>query len=375
MTETTKKPNIPVVIPLFRNLFVITDPGRDQDDEDVLVMLNRLIRLEILQVMGVVANMAPALQRARLAKGSLNELGLPNLAVGIGTAANQTEKDGLDYQFAVSYLAERETLVDGKELILETLRQARPKSIVLLLISALTDAADVLREHHYLFNQAVRRVVIMGGVEVKDETPVLDAEGRFKPDMSAANHDFDKPATEFLYRQLQDMGIPMTVLSRHSAVAAKVERTVYDDMAATGHPVGKRLLEAQKAAIELLWQRANLPADAPNRHLPPRCDRNWFLTTFTGGKGTELKAEDSIWDLVLTLNLYDPCTLIACIPNLREHFFTPTVVEVHGVEHIVLGVSAKTHNVRSPKELASFMKEMLVESLMASAAERNVKVA
>ncbi|MBK9200996.1 MAG: hypothetical protein IPL73_00850 [Candidatus Obscuribacter sp.] len=63
--DSKNSPKLPVVIPLFRNLFVITDPGRDQDDEDVLVMLNRLIRLQILQVMGVVANMAPAVQRAR----------------------------------------------------------------------------------------------------------------------------------------------------------------------------------------------------------------------------------------------------------------------------------------------------------------------
>ena len=52
--ETT----LPVIVPLFRDLFVIMDPGRDQDDEDVLVGLNRFIRLEVLNVMGVVANLA-----------------------------------------------------------------------------------------------------------------------------------------------------------------------------------------------------------------------------------------------------------------------------------------------------------------------------
>lgn len=375
MNDKTKSPNIPVVIPLFRNLFVITDPGRDQDDEDVLVMLNRLIRLELLEVMGVVANMAPAVERARLAKGSLNQLGQQDIAVGIGSTCLQTDDDGLSYQFAVSYLAERETLVDGKQLILDTLRQARPKSIVLLLISGLTDAAAVLREHHYLFTQAVRRVVIMGGAKTENETPVLDEDGRILPDMTAQNHVFDLESTAFLYRHLQDAGIPMTIVSRHSATAAKVSRAVYDEMAATGHPIGIRLLEAQKQAIEELWRRACLPADAENRHLPARCDRTWFQNAFMGGKGGDRKPEDSIWDLVETFNLYDPCTLVACIPNLREHFFSPTVVEVHGVEHLILGVSAKTHNVRAPHELATFMKEMMVESLKASVVEQELKVA
>ena len=42
---------------------------------------------------------------------------------------------------------------------------------------------------------------------------------------------------------------------------------------------------------------------------------------------------------------------------------------------VVIGVSAKVHNVRNPGELAAFMKQMLVESLEASQAERTAAVA
>src|SRR5262249_3175667 len=165
MTQIQAKQALPVIVPLFRSLFVITDPGRDQDDEDVLVTLNRLIRLEILDLMGVVANLAPSVQRARLAKGSLKMLGQNTIPVGTGTSCKQQDDDGLEYQFNVGYLAETSELTDGKELILKTLREAKPKSIVLLLISGLTDAAEVLREHTHLFESAVRRVVIMGAVK------------------------------------------------------------------------------------------------------------------------------------------------------------------------------------------------------------------
>jgi len=206
--------------------------------------------------------------------------------------------------------------------------------------------------------------VIMGGVITKNDLPALDEEGRFLPDLTAQNHSFDKESAEFLYRQLQDLQIPITVLSRHAAIAAKVPRAIYDDMAATGHPVGLRLLAAQKMAIQELWQRACLPDGDPARQgLPGRCDKAWFCNTFCGGQGADRAATDSIWDFVQTFNLYDPCTLVAAIPNLREHFFAPQVVEVHGVEHLVVGVSAAQHNVRSNADLAAFMHRTLVQSL------------
>lgn len=361
----SNKPQIPVCVPLFRNLLVITDPGRDQDDEDVLVMLNRFIRLEILRVLGVVANLAPSKHRARLAKGTLKKLHQPDITVGFGSGFEQQEEDdGLSYQFNVTYLAEETEIVDGKELMISAMRAARPKELVLLLISQLTDAASVLREHHHLFTSAVRRVVIMGGVVADGDLPKLDEDGRMIPDMTAQNHSFDKEATAFLYRQLQDCGIPITVVSRHAAVAAKVSRSVYDEMAATGHPIGVRLLNAQKQAIEHLWQRACLPASDPGRMgLPPDRDSNWFLNTFCGGQGAGRTGEDSIWDILETFNLYDPATLVAAIPNLRGHFYAASVVEVFGVEHCVIGVNAKTHNVRNPAELGEFMKGIMVESL------------
>jgi len=356
--------NLPLPVPLFGDLFAVMDPGRDQDDEDVLVGMNRFIRLEILRVLGVVANLAPSRERARLAKGTLTQLGQGDIAVGQGSSCKQPDDDGLEYQFNVAYLSDASEIQDGKELLMRTLKEAKPKAIVLLLISGMTDAATVLKEHMHLFASKVRRVVIMGGAICKDDLPLLDDEGRFLPDLTAQNHSFDKESAEFLYRQLQDLGIPITVLSRHAAIAGKVSRSIYDDMAATGHPVGVRLLAAQKLAIEELWARACMPADAAARHgLPGRCDKAWFGNTFCGGQGTDRDASASIWDIVETFNLYDPCTLIAAIPNLREHFFAPQVVEVHGVEHLIIGVSASQHNVRNPAELAAFLKTTMVESL------------
>lgn len=363
------------VIPLVKSLLVIMDPGRDQDDEDTLVALNRYIRMGVMDVLGVVANLAPSNNRARLARGTLDQLGLPEIPVGAGTACTQPDDDGLAYQWQVGYLSSEEAVLNGKELLLRTLERAMPGQIVLVLLSGLTDACEILREEPALFASRVRRVAFMGGVETDGNRVKIHADGRFRPDMTAQNVKFDGDSAKILYKQLQLMGIPMTVLTRHAASAAKVPRSIYDEMAATGHPVGIRLRDAQKEAIEHVWRRANLPdGDAGRSGLPGRCDAAWFRNMFLGGAGADRTGTDSIWDLVETFVLYDPMTLFAAIPSLREYFFEPEVVEVsdadgHPVEHLFIGVSGARHGVSHPEQLAAYLQTALVDSLRMSVEE------
>lgn len=364
LASSTAPPWLEVVQPICTQLFVVTDPGRDLDDEDVLVSLNRYIRMGILSTLGVVANLAPSAKRARLAKGTLGQLGLGEVPVGIGTGCNQPDDDGMDYQFNVGYLAEEDTVEDGFALLRRTLEAARPKQVVLLLISGLTDAARMMREEPALFLSKVRRVVFMGGVETDGDQVKVDNDGLFRPDATAQNVKFDGDAATYLYRQLQLGEIPMTILTRHASAAAVVPRSMYDRMAETGHPVGVRLRDAQKVAIEELWKRANLPDGDPARlGLPGRCNRAWFSSMFLGGQGQDLSGSDSIWSLVQTFMLYDPMTLIAAVPVLREYFYQPCVVEVGGTEHHVIGVSAKRHGVNDPAMLATYLADALVSSL------------
>ncbi|MCC7530401.1 MAG: nucleoside hydrolase [Candidatus Melainabacteria bacterium] len=373
---------------LSRRLLIVGDFGKDLDDEDTVLFLTgeqrhrRQTQLEFFSTPGsrkqdlfelkaVIANLAPPIKRAQLAKGTLKLLGQPNVPVGIGTDCKNSP-NGHDHEFAkVTYMADVEELEDGRELLIRTLEGAEDNSITLVLISGMTDIAVILREHADLFKAKVESVAIMGGVEVEKETNkvVIDQDGYMIPD-SAANNKFDMDSAIFTYRRIQELGIKMVILTRAAAYACKVPRSFYDELAATGHPVGIKLRNSQQGSIESLWQRACLPADDEGRaKLPNRCDKDWFCNTFCGGKGKDRTGIDSIWDLIQSFNLYDPMTLIAAVPELRERFYDPTVVKVGETEHLVIGVCDAVSGVKDAEALAQYMLKRCLLSLTCSLEE------
>ena len=63
----------------------ISDPGKDPDDEDVLVLFGSLVQTGFVHLAAYIANLAPSDQRARLMAGSMKTLGLPHVPFGVGT--------------------------------------------------------------------------------------------------------------------------------------------------------------------------------------------------------------------------------------------------------------------------------------------------
>lgn len=57
-------------------LVIITDPGQDLDDEMALVLMRALQARGLVECIGVIANLGPSRARARLARGTLDQLGL-----------------------------------------------------------------------------------------------------------------------------------------------------------------------------------------------------------------------------------------------------------------------------------------------------------
>lgn len=371
---------------MHRQLIVIGDFGEDLDDEVTTLLIDgerRRRELLFLNTMGsrrqnlfelraVVANLAPPALRARLAKGTLKALNQPKVPVGVGTDCGNAVGEKEKKLTGISYMATADEVEPGEPLIVRALTEAEDGSITLVLISGLTDIANVLRNHSDLVKQKVHSVAIMGGINVVKGTNdvLLDESGFMTPD-DAANNKFDMESAKYTYRRFQELGIPLTILTRFASGACQVPRSFYDDLAATGHPVGIKLRNSQKVSIQALWYRANLPADDERREkLPARCDKTWFCNTFCAGKGLERTGDDEIWDLIVGFNLYDPMTLVAAIPDLRKKFFDPVVVTVNGVEHLIIGVTKDKHGVKAVSELREYMVQRCIESLTASIKEQ-----
>ena len=235
-----------------------------------------------------------------------------------------------------------------------------PKKVVkggltIVITSSMKDIAIFVRDNPSLFASKTREVVVMGGckpVPIEDSKTMLamassDAAsigsggvGQYsasniwsnlatmecEPD-SAHNNTFDPAASEFFYSQCQKMNITLTVVSRYAAYAAKMPRSVYDDLALTGSSIGWRLRNSQRASIDQLWQRACSPDPAVRKGLPPRCDRKWFINTFCGGEDDSSRCcADTAWDLVTGFMQYDTIALLAAVPAIREKYFAPFVM-------------------------------------------------
>ena len=253
-------------------LLVLCDPGQDLDDELALTLLAVLRKWMLVEVLGVVATLGPAAARASLARGTLDELGMHDVPVGVGSDGGGTGTSELCAE--VPYMGGAVQL-DGQELMTSALRAAPDASVTFLVIASHRDLARLMESREELFRAKISSVVSMGGV-----CPVTSAGERLRPD-TAHNNLFDLASTEYAFAACQRWRIPLVVVSRFAAYQCQMPRSLYDRMAASGARIGKHLQRVQRLSIEKLWQRACAPEGAPERQgLPARCDRAWFLATF-----------------------------------------------------------------------------------------------
>ena len=351
-----------------QNVIMIGDFGKDLDDENALILAASLHRAGLIRLLAVVANLKPATERARLAKGTLNMLGLPEIPVGIGKEVSISEKS-YPYEMAVSYLADTTELFgDGQRLLCETLRFVgeRGEKVTLILNSGMTDAAELLRTEPELFKSAVESVVIMGGVETEDAQMVkVDDNGLMLPN-NANNNTFDWLSAVELYRVLQEQGIPMVVVTREVAYNAQIPFSVYDKMEVTGNPIGACLKGRQMPALQKIFEAAcSAPGSEIRGTLPNDRDRLWFVNVFCGGVDPSIADGDDVWPFVDKFNLYDVMTVVAAVPSLQKRFFAPTQVDVHGTPHLVIGVSKEHHGIRDSEDLRQFLIKNEVAALKA----------
>ena len=323
-------------------------------------------------------------------------------------------------------------------LILRTYEAAEPKSLVLCILSAMTDAAAFIKAHEELFIAKTKNLVIYCGVaadapDAADDssaaTPAAsdcasecasdfatedepsptpsptsstttrpesladsntrradsdDYESKFlEADKAAQAYLLDPAAANFVFYRCQELGVPLLVLGRQAAYASAVPFFIYDELAATGHPVALRLRESQRASMESLATCCSLPVgDERRQALPARCDRAWFDKMFCGGVNcTNLQVEGrEIWSLVTTLYLHLVVAMLASHPAILETFFEVDVRSVRGrdgtTNHLMVGCGPveqavdegrASRIVRDSTKLCAFIMNALRHALSESA--------
>ena len=201
---------------------MITDIGQDLDDEMTVVLLRALTDRGIVECKGSVATLAPARARARLLRGTFDELGLTSIPVAIGTDGGFTKHTATFEKTSSSYIAGDDasfSTLPGLELLMQLYSAAAPLSIDLLIIASLKDAAEFMRAHERLFRDKTHTVTIMGGVMPFDD----DENTLLTPD-TAHNNQFCADSSSYVYRRCQELKVPMIIVSRHAAYATPMPR-------------------------------------------------------------------------------------------------------------------------------------------------------
>lgn len=138
-----------------------------------IIFARYLQELRLIDLRGVIATLAPSFDRARLMRGTLDLLGMPTVPVGVGTDGGDTlgrhkadrfESTARSYLPSLATVATSSSILPGRKLLFNIFDKAAPRSLVLLLIASVKDAAGFLRDNAALFVAKTREVVIMGGV-------------------------------------------------------------------------------------------------------------------------------------------------------------------------------------------------------------------
>ena len=253
------------------HLVVITDLAKDYDDLMAMVLLGELHRLGLVELEAFVANLMPALKRARFGRGALDLLGLQRIPIAVGSVGSEKLHKVNDYEFKqCAFMGDlHSTEFDrGEDLLKRVFEKAvdEERKITLVLLSSLMDISEFTHKYPALLKSAVNHISVQGGVYFD--------KGVFKADNLAANNKFSPDHAMHFTKYIQDNNIPTTVYTKAAAFATKIYSEFFAELAATGHPLGLHLRKTQLA------QDVNFYMDTMDEttRFRPFMTQQWFLT-------------------------------------------------------------------------------------------------
>lgn len=257
------------------NLLVISDLDKDYDDLAAMTVLKELHRLDIVRLRGYVANLTPAGDRARIARGALDSMGLSHIPVGVGTdgVPNFEGHNLHDYELKALFVAKEPVELFGLHLLTEQCEKAKAKGekITLVLLSSHKDASAFTHAQPELFASTVDHVKMQGGV-------IITEHGELTPDMAASNMRYDPDASkQFLSFIHNQTNTRTTTYTKIATFATPVSAELFEEMEATGQAVGKHLRNVHTEQDLTFYDCA---CD-PEKRFAPHITQEWFLKNKT----------------------------------------------------------------------------------------------
>jgi len=327
-------------------LVVFTDPGFDIDDETALLVAAALHKRGQISLRLVVATTEPSALRARLAKGLFQQTGLGDVPVATGDSGRPDGLDPHPDRLQTSFLAAAGDVSERADAsFATTLSQAQDGSLVLLVLAKMTDANRFLNDDPELFRRKVKKVVIMGGVEITEQG--------YRADHRSTNNTHDQPAADEFYAKLQAIGIPATIVTRFAALATPIPPEFFDQLQASGQPVAGHLSQLEGLFLNDFWQAA--------RHgkLGKERDEAWFLSSFCY-PNARVSPDEDIRPYLKSRVLYDAVALIAAVEPLASEYFQPLPLKPDG--NYLIGPSPDNPGLRDPHKLAALIAELAKEA-------------
>jgi hypothetical protein len=288
-----------------RGVLVVTDIAKDYDDLAAMILLKELHRLGLIRLEGFIANLMPAIDRAKYGRGALDLLGLKDVPIAWGEKASETDHCVHDYEFDCDFIPgditifpqdhmnitnpARHEIEPGYSLFerlvkftprsencRSTAENANPRNkLTLVLLSSLADAAIYAENNPAKLAGAIANIVLQGGYELIPDSstnrPTLF------PDLTAANNRFDIKSADAFHEYMANFEIPSTVFTKHAAVACPLPMSVFGSIAS--HPLGAHLVKAKEAQDFTFYERACNPD--PTKRFAPAFDQDWVLRTRT----------------------------------------------------------------------------------------------
>jgi hypothetical protein len=215
------------------------------------------------------------------------------------------------------------------------LESIRDDTLLVINTSTLTDLSAALRADRELLGRKLRNVAVFGHCVEHHLHSSLDvlssgAAGTgmnqdffLRPDPTHHLFAADLPSARHAFHALQELRVPMVLVSRYAAYEGAEHHDLFDDLSRLNVPHLARLRSDQRLALESLFERCCLPPGDENRaELPDRCNALWFAETMCGGTLPLDKAE--VWSHVSSFPMYDWVTIASAVPEICARLFTCT---------------------------------------------------